>query len=404
MTDKNTSQLEPIRLGVLGLGRAFTLMLPTFEGDRRIQLVAAFDPRQSARAAFASQFGESQAGKSHSSAKAVCEDRNVDWVYIATPHQFHAEHVALAAQNGKHVIVEKPMALTLADCTAMIEACTQAKVHLIVGPSHSFDAPVLLAKQMIDSGALGKVRMLNAFNYTDFLYRPRRPEELDTSQGGGVVFSQGAHQIDILRLLAGGLCTSIRASTGQWHTNRPTEGAYSALLQFGDVFASATYNGYGFYDSDALMDWVGEMGQAKALETHASTHRNHSKASNEAAEAQAKAERNFGGKDYNPATANPAAIAHQHFGFVLVSCDHGDIRLTAKGLEIHDKTGHRTIDVPKSATPRQTFIDELWQTAQNKTPPLHSGAWSRATLEVCLGILASARGGQDIIMHQQVAL
>jgi phthalate 4,5-cis-dihydrodiol dehydrogenase len=399
MADKNISQLEPLKLGVLGLGRAFTLMLPTFEGDNRIRLVAAFDPRQSAREAFALQFGAA-----HSSAKAVCEDINVEWVYVATPHQFHAEHVALAARHGKHVLVEKPMAITLADCNAMIEACRQANVHLIVGPSHSFDAPVLLAKQIIDGGTLGKVRMLNALNYTDFIYRPRRPEELDTSQGGGVVFSQGAHQIDVLRLLAGGYCTSVRASTGQWHANRPTEGAYSALLQFGDVFASATYNGYGFYDSDALMDWVGEMGQAKAPETHANTHKKHSLTTNEAAEAHAKAERNYGGKDYNPTTANPAAIAHQHFGFLLVSCDHGDIRLTAKGIEISDKNGLRTINAPINNTPRQTVIDELWQTAHNKNLPLHSGAWSRATLEVCLGILESAASGQDIIMHQQVAL
>jgi phthalate 4,5-cis-dihydrodiol dehydrogenase len=245
---------------------------------------------------------------------------------------------------------------------------------------------------------------LNALNYTDFLYRPRRPEELDTSQGGGVVFSQGAHQIDVLRLLAGGHCTSVRASTGQWHANRPTEGAYSALLQFGDVFASATYNGYGFYDSDALMNWVGEMGQSKLQSTHTNTHAKHATTSDEIAEAHAKAERNFGGKNYNPATANPAAIAHQHFGFVLVSCDHGDLRLTAQGLEIHDKSGLHTIDAPASVTPRQTVIDELWQTARNKTLPLHSGAWSRATLEVCLGIIASADKGQDIIMHQQVAL
>jgi phthalate 4,5-cis-dihydrodiol dehydrogenase len=399
MADKNISQLEPLKLGVLGLGRAFTLMLPTFEGDNRIRLVAAFDPRQSAREAFALQFGAA-----HSSAKAVCEDINVEWVYVATPHQFHAEHVALAARHGKHVLVEKPMAITLADCNAMIEACRQANVHLIVGPSHSFDAPVLLAKQIIDGGTLGKVRMLNALNYTDFIYRPRRPEELDTSQGGGVVFSQGAHQIDVLRLLAGGYCTSVRAGTGQWHANRSTEGAYSALLQFGDVFASATYNGYGFYDSDALMNWVGEMGQSKAQSTHRNTHAKHATTSDEITEAHAKAERNFGGKNYNPATANPPAIAHQHFGFLLVSCDHGDIRLTAQGLEIHDKNGLHTIDAPASATPRQTVIDELSRTARNKTLPLHSGAWSRATLEVCLGIIASADKGQDIIMHQQVAL
>jgi phthalate 4,5-cis-dihydrodiol dehydrogenase len=403
MTNTNLNDLssnsshKPIKFGVLGLGRAFTLMLNTFTGDSRVQLVAAFDPRKPACDAFAAQLGAT-----YPSARAVCEDANVEWVYVATPHQFHAEHVALAARNGKHVLVEKPMALSLAECTSMMEVCDKAKVQLIIGPSHSFDAPVLVAKQIIDGGTLGKVRMINALNYTDFLYRPRRPEELDTTQGGGVVFSQGAHQIDVIRLLAGGKCTSVRASTGSWDTNRPTEGAYSALLQFGDVFASATYNGYGFFDSDALMNWVGEMGQAKATNTHANTHAKHAATIDEIAEASAKAERNFGGKQYDPITANPPAVGHQHFGFLIISCERGDIRLTAEGVEIFDKQGYRTILAPKSTTPRQTVVDEIWNAARRSMPPLHNGAWSRATLEVCLGILASAKAGQDIIMHQQV--
>ena len=58
--------------------------------------------------------------------------------------------------------------------------------------------------------------MINAINYTDYLYRPRRPEELDTAQGGGAVFNQAAHQVDIVRLLGGGRVTSVRAATGAW--------------------------------------------------------------------------------------------------------------------------------------------------------------------------------------------
>ena len=77
-------------------------------------------------------------------------------------------------------------------------------MHLVVGHSHSFDAPILRTRELIASGAFGAVRMINALNYTDFLYRPRRPEELDTAQGGGAVFNQAAHQVDIVRLLGGG--------------------------------------------------------------------------------------------------------------------------------------------------------------------------------------------------------
>ena len=127
--------------------------------------------------------------------------------------------------------VEKPMAVTLDACAQMIEAAERAGVCLVVGHSHSFDRPILRAREIIASGDVGAVRMISAQYYTDYRYRPRRPEELDTTLGGGVVFSQGAHQIDVVRLLAGGHVRTVRASTGAWDPARPTEGAYSALLR-----------------------------------------------------------------------------------------------------------------------------------------------------------------------------
>src|SRR5436309_822744 len=96
-----------IRVGVAGLGRAFGLMLPTLAGDPRIELVAAADPRSEATNAFASQFG----ARTYAAFDALCADPDVELVYIATPHQYHAEHAVLAAGLGKHVLVEKPMAI-----------------------------------------------------------------------------------------------------------------------------------------------------------------------------------------------------------------------------------------------------------------------------------------------------
>ena len=195
-----------MRLGVLGLGRAFTLMVPTFSGDARVRLVAAFDPQQAACKAFELTFG----GTSMSSAEAVCSHPDVEWVYVATPHQMHADHVVLAASHGKHVLVEKPLALSLDDCTRMIDACEAAGTQVIVGHSQSFDAPVLLTKALMDSGDFGRVCMVHAMQYTDFMYRPRRPEELDTSRGGVVVFSQAAHHMDMGRLRCGGGVTRLQ--------------------------------------------------------------------------------------------------------------------------------------------------------------------------------------------------
>ena len=81
----------------------------------------------------------------------------------------------LSAQRGrgKHILVDKPLAITMADALAIVAAAQDAGVHLITGPSHSFDQPIETARALIASGEYGPVRMIHAMNYTDFLYRPR---------------------------------------------------------------------------------------------------------------------------------------------------------------------------------------------------------------------------------------
>lgn len=393
------SDMQPIKMGVLGLGRAFTLMVPTLSRDARVQLVAGFDPNAAAATAFAKAFG----GIAHRSAQALCADPDVEWVYVATPHQLHEEHVRLAAAHGKHVLVEKPMALSLADCTGMQQACGQAGTHMVVGHSHSFNTPVLQAKRLIESGQFGRVGMIHAMNFTDFLYRPRRPEELDTARGGGVVFSQAAHQIDIVRMLGGGDVVSVYARTGCWDHKRPTEGAYSAILTFGSgAFASVTYNGYGYFDTDVLMDGIGEMGKPKVKRAHQMTRQRHLATQDEAAETIRKANRNFGGTDYVPDSQQPPA-AFQHFGPVVASCEKADLRLTPFGVEVHDINGTRLDAPPVPPVPRSEVIDEMWSVAREGAAPVHSGAWSLATMEVCLAILESNRTGRAIILAHQIS-
>ena len=84
--------------------------------------------------------------------------------------------------------------------------------------------------------------MITSLNFTDFLYRPRRPEELDTARGGGAVFNQAAHQVDVVRLLATGDVRSVRAATGNWDPARPTEGAYACLLQLEGGYRHSDYS------------------------------------------------------------------------------------------------------------------------------------------------------------------
>lgn len=382
-----------LKIGVAGLGRAFSVMLPTFRQDARVELVAAADPRPEARERFTADFG----GRAYADVEALCADPEVEIVYVATPHQHHAEHARLAAAQGKHLLVEKPIALTLQDAQAMIDAARSACVHLVVGHSHSFDAPILRTRALIESGAFGAVRMIHALNYTDFLYRPRRPEELDTAQGGGALFNQAPHQVDVVRLLGGGRVKSVRAQAGAWDQARPTEGAYSALLTFENgAFASLTYSGYGNFDSDEFEGWIGEMGQQKMQ----GASKQRGPLADAPEETALKNARNYGGVSWQ---APPRPFAHQHFGSVIVSCERADLRPVPNGVTIYEHGAQRLQPLPPPQVPRAEVIDEFYDAVVHGLPPLHSGKWAMATLEVCLGMLQSAREGREVTLSHQVS-
>ncbi|UUX97932.1 Gfo/Idh/MocA family oxidoreductase [Aquabacterium sp. J223] len=391
---------RPLRLGVAGLGRAFSLMLPTFLADRRVQLVAACDPRQVARDQFARDFSATV----HETVEALADDPAVEAVYIASPHQFHVAHTEVVAARGKHILVEKPMAITLDECDRMLEACRRGGVQLVVGHCHSFDTPYLETRRLIDSGRLGRVRMVQALNYTDFLYRPRRPEELRTAEGGGVVFSQAAHQVDIVRLLAGSRATRVRSVSGAWDPSRPTEGAYSALMWFEDgAFANLTYSGYGHFDSDEWMQWQGELGQTKSPADHGAARRKLAQLGSPEEETRLKAAATYAGPAWKmPSVA--AATAHQHFGPTLISCERGVIRPMADGLWVLEDDRRSFLPIAAPTVPRAEVMDELLAVARHGRPPLHDGLWGRATLEACLALLTSASEGRDVSLSFQVAL
>ena len=384
-------------MGVAGLGRGFMLTLPSLAGDRRIQLVAATDPRAEATARFAADYNT----RAHGSIEALCTDPDVEVVYIATPHELHAAHVALAAKHGKHILVEKPMAITVDESRAIVAAVDRSRVVLVVGPSHSFDRPIARTREIIASGGCGAVRMIHAQYFTDFVYRVRRPEELDAARGGGVLLSQGAHQIDIVRLLAGVKATSVRAFTGDWDPARPPEGAYAALMAFeGGAFASLTYSGYGRFDGDTLCGDISELGTRKDPRDHGGTRRRLAQVPTPAAEAAAKAARGFGSAI---APSRPVA-AHEHFGFLVVCCERADLRPAPDGVTVYRDDEVEFEALPPPRTTREAVIDELWSAVVDGVPPLHDARWGAATVEACLAMRTSAREGREVALHDQVGV
>ena len=186
--------VRKIRLGIAGLGRAFSLMLPTLVLDPRIEIVAGADPRAEARARFEQDFS----GRSYANVADMCADPGVEAVYVSTPHQYHVENVLAAAGHGRHILCEKPMALSVEDCQAMIDAARNAGVHLVVGHSHSFDGPIRRAREIVDAGEIGPLMFLRArYGHGGRIGYEREWRADPALSGGGELIDQGVHVIDL---------------------------------------------------------------------------------------------------------------------------------------------------------------------------------------------------------------
>jgi phthalate 4,5-cis-dihydrodiol dehydrogenase len=389
---------EPkLRIGAAGLGRAFVLMRPALAHHPRIELVAAADPGEEARSRFAAEFS----ARTYDSVEALCADGDVEAVYIATPHQLHAQNVITAARSGKHVLVEKPMALSLEECQAMIAATRDANVQLVVGHSHSFDAPIARTRSLISGGTFGRLRMITAVYFTDFLYRPRRAEEL-AAQSGGVLFNQAPHHVDIMRMLGGGRVKSVRALTAAWDEQRPVEGAYSALFTFEDgAFATLTYSGYAHFDGDELAGWIAESGYPKDPAAYGSA-RALLRGKTRTEELALKNALNYGGSQAQAVSSGPRV--HQHFGLIIASCEGADLRPGPKGVTVYGDETRSFEPVAVPDIPRREVIDEFYAAIFGGKAPLHSGKWGMATMEACFAMQQSAREGREIQLEHQVAV
>jgi phthalate 4,5-cis-dihydrodiol dehydrogenase len=391
---QNHTDSTPIGLGIAGLGMAGAVMVHAAAAHPGFVLRAAADPHPAPREAFARDHN----ARAYADIADLVADPAVEAVYVATPHQFHAPHAILAAEYGKHVILEKPMALTLADCDAIIAAVERHKVHLIVGHTHAFDPAVRLMRDIIARGDLGRLGLIHSFNYTNFLYRPRRPEELDTAKGGGILFNQVPHQIDTARLIAGGLVRSVRAQASVLDPARPTEGGCAALLQFeGGAAASLVYSGYDHFDSDEWHFGIGERGAPKPI-AHGAARR---------ALADAASETEARTKTFAYGSAGGVLPPHQpHFGLTIVTCSDGDLRASADGVTVYGRDGLREIPLPRGdgMPGRREVLDDMRAAIRSGRKPVHDGRWGKATVEVALAILRSSREGREVELEHQVAV
>lgn len=396
------TQTKKMKVAVAGLGAGAVGVVRAMENAPYLQLVAAADIRPVALDAFQKRFG----GRTYDSVEKLCEDPEVEVVWISTPNQYHCEHTLTAARAGKNIVIEKPMALNLQEADKMVNATEKAGVKLLCGHTASLMAANRMMRKVVASGELGKICAINVWSYSDWLFRARMPQEVDLATGGGVPYRQGPHQVDTVRLLGGGLVRSVRAQTGQWFPNRKVPGYYAAFIEFEDgTPATMVHNGYGYFSTYELVPWAGSADRGRGtFERRKALRANASAAEQEAAD---KDQQRFGGGREGAEAGSPerqqAAVGFQgDLGIVITSCELGDIRQAPNGLWIYDDTGQREVPVEGIHDERMGELDEMYAAVTQNRPVAHDGRWGMATLEVVLALMQSGKERREIMMQHQV--
>ena len=187
-----------------------------------------FASRDHARAAtFSAEFHGADSFGSYESAVA---DPRVEAVYICTPHHLHLEHARLAAEAGKHILLEKPLARTADEARAIVDLASGTGVTLMVAENYRFMPPVQAAREMVDRGDLGTLRLVQL--QEDFPFQPVQWRNDAQLNGGGVLIDGGIHKVSLLAYLAGDPAEVYAAEVPSAQPGLAAEDGVVAMLRY----------------------------------------------------------------------------------------------------------------------------------------------------------------------------
>ena len=200
-----------LRVGIVGLGGIASQHFEAIETLDNVEVVAIADLYEENRQKFAGKYRVPRAYESH---EELLKDEEVDAVAIVLGHQLHHRLTVDACRAGKHVLVEKPMAISLEQCDEMIAAADENGVKLMVGHTEHFYGSSLKAKEILDSGELGPVITAVSYMSKQWNYETRRPQYRSRFHGGGMWLGNGVHVVDRLMWIMASQAQSVSASIG----------------------------------------------------------------------------------------------------------------------------------------------------------------------------------------------
>jgi phthalate 4,5-cis-dihydrodiol dehydrogenase len=380
-----------VRVGIVGIGIAARQVLGSIEQTEGAELTAVCDVRADEVERFKKRFGV----EGFTRIEEMVKHGPVDAVWVATPNHLHAEHTITAADHGKHVICEKPMAISIDEASRMVEAIERNGVKYVQGHSRIHRPYVRKMGEVLASGRLGRVIHINTWMYNDWTQRSWEAHTLDPKRGGGAVFRQGPHQIDVVRYLAGGMVRGVRGTAGKWHPHYDVEGDYHAFIDFEDgPTATVSFNGYGNFDIRELTWGIGEGGRRAKEDTMLGPRPRGT--------GPIPAEEFYNLPQYSIEALNAGGERKQDFfGLIVVSCERGDIRQSPDGLYVYTEKGREEV-LMTGRELRAGEIQALVDAVRESRPSFPDVRWGRATLEACIAMIESRRERREIFMKHQV--
>ncbi len=215
-----------IGIGIIGAGHFGAVHARAIADVEGIRLAASCRGEGAQR--LAQEFG----GTAHADWPDLLADPSVDAVVIATPHDTHEEIAIAAANAGKHILLEKPMAPTPEACDAIIAAADGAGVALMAGHVMHFSQPCLVARDIIASGDLGRP-ILGTSAMIKFWMESNRSEwHTRFETGGGMLMTAGIHALDRLVFLMGDRVAGVNALYGTFFHDQPADDTALLSLRF----------------------------------------------------------------------------------------------------------------------------------------------------------------------------
>jgi len=222
-----------VKWGVIGCGAVADYKGgPALYNVKGSELVAVMGRDVNKAKAFAERHG---AKRYYGTVEGLLRDEDVNAVYVATPPSTHCQYTIQAAEAGKHVLCEKPMAVNLTECRKMIDVCKKHNVKLMVAYYRRGYPNVQKIKQLIEQGYIGEV-VLARVSSTGY-YNPENTEDPTNWRtnpqiaGGGVLMDIGCHYIDLLIYLLGEI-TDIKALIETIHCRYAVEDSAELILKF----------------------------------------------------------------------------------------------------------------------------------------------------------------------------